>query len=142
MEQAEKILERALAELDGAADKEAVEAWRIQYLGKAGEMTLLVRSIGALPKEERSAAGQAINVARNRLNGAFEERQQALNEAEQAARIARDRVDTSLPGVHVPLGNRHPIQVVLHEIRDIFTKMGLIIHLRKKKFSLDITLAL
>ena len=105
MEQAEQILERAMSELDSASDKDTLEAWRIQYLGKAGEMTLLVRGIGALPKEERSAAGQAINVARNRLNTAFEERQHALEQSEKAERIARDRVDTSLPGVHVPLGN-------------------------------------
>lgn len=124
MEEAQKIQGEALAELAGLIDAKALDEWRVKYLGKAGTMTLLIRSIGSLPKEERSAAGQAINASRKALTDALEERVSAIASAERNARLAAAKVDPTLPGVAIEAGNRHPIQVVMRDIRNIFKSMG------------------
>jgi phenylalanyl-tRNA synthetase alpha chain len=87
-------------------------------------MTILVRSIGALPPEERSDAGKAVHIARGQLQAAYDARKTSLENAARTARLDRDRVDPSLPGAPVPLGNRHPIAAVLADIREIFREMG------------------
>jgi phenylalanyl-tRNA synthetase alpha chain len=124
MEEAQQIEEVALRELATLDDSKGLDEWRVKYRGKAGQMTLLVRSIGALPKEERSEAGKKINLSRKSLSDALDARTADLAARERAARLAAAKADPTLPGVAIEMGNRHPIQVVMRDIRSIFKSMG------------------
>ncbi|MGH8745029.1 MAG: phenylalanine--tRNA ligase subunit alpha, partial [Burkholderiales bacterium] len=77
----EAIVDRALADLSRAVDHAALENAKARYLGKAGELTALLKSLGGLPAQDRKSAGQAINSAKARLEQALEERRAALAES-------------------------------------------------------------
>ena len=124
MQEVQTVVEEAERALEAAPDGETLEAWRVTWLGKSGRMTLLVRSIGELPKDERSEAGKTINIARGTLQRAYEARKEALEGAARALLLERERIDPTLPGAPIPLGNRHPIAAVMQEIRSIFQEMG------------------
>ena len=124
MQEVQTILDEAQAALAAITDADSLDAWRVAWLGKSGRMTLLVRSIGELPKEERSEAGKTFNIARGKLQKAFDARKEELDNAARALLLERDRIDPTLPGAPMPLGNRHPIAAVLQEIRAIFQEMG------------------
>ena len=124
MKEANHVQEEGIQALGSRNTTDELEAWRVEYLGKAGKMTLLVRSIGQLPKEQRSEAGKVLNVARKALTEALEEKLIAVKNAEKSARLAAARFDPTLPGTPVPTGNRHPIRMVMEEIQTIFDSMG------------------
>ncbi|GMV41674.1 MAG: phenylalanine--tRNA ligase alpha subunit [Myxococcales bacterium] len=121
---AQRVADEALADLAALGTSAALEDWRVRILGKSGAMTALMKGLGALPKEERPAAGKVLNEVRSRLEAALEERKADIDAKELAARLERERVDVTLPGVDVPLGNRHPIAATLEDLRDIFRSMG------------------
>ncbi len=97
-----------------------IEALRVKYLGKKGQVSLILRQMGSLPAEARPAVGQAANTVRDELTDLFKERTRALAEAESAG----PSVDISLPGRRRPRGRRHPISRTIDEICSIFTRMG------------------
>ncbi len=120
----EHLTSRALSELRDVADLKALEAWRVAYLGRRGHLTLLVRQVGALPPEERPAAGGAANRAKNALEAAFEQRQNALKATELQKRLGEERLDVTLPGRPLDIGRLHPTTQVIREICDVFVSMG------------------
>ncbi|MGI6368165.1 MAG: phenylalanine--tRNA ligase subunit alpha [Anaerolineae bacterium] len=120
----QELQARALDELANADSQEALEQWRHAYLGRTGELTLALRSIGQLPAEERPAAGQQANQVRQALTEGFEVRQAAVNEAAMAATLATDALDVRLPGRPQTLGHVHVITQVLRDIYGIFRQMG------------------
>ncbi len=122
--QVQAVVDEALARLSATPNTAALEAWRVEYLGKSGKLTQLVRSIGKLPREERAAAGKVVNQARRLLTEQFEARRKQLLESERRAELARRRVDPTLPGVDFPLGGLHPIATTLDELRAIFLSVG------------------
>ncbi|MEZ4768114.1 MAG: phenylalanine--tRNA ligase subunit alpha [Caldilineales bacterium] len=124
LEELQVLRSTALAGLHAAGDADALEAWRIQYLGRKGTVTDLMRNIGQVPFEERPAYGQAANALKNELNDAFEERQQALVQESLAAEMAAEGVDVTLPGRRPQVGGVHPSNQTLREITDIFATMG------------------
>ena len=107
-----------------AGDLAALDAVRVRYLGKKGRLTALLKGLGALPGDERPAAGQAINAAKERLASSLDARRIALESAELESALARDSVDVTLPGRGMPPGGAHPITLVMDHIEAIFRHAG------------------
>jgi len=109
-----------------AAESSGVlEELRIGYLGRKAELPQLLRGVAALAPEERGAVGRAANEARRALEGLIEERGAALSAAELDARLARDRLDVTLPGAPAsPVGRLHLLSATWREIEDVFVGLG------------------
>jgi phenylalanyl-tRNA synthetase alpha chain len=123
----EKLAElqsRALAELERVGDLEALEDWRVQFLGGRGALRELQRGLGGLPPAERPAVGQAFNETKNRLEAAFAERQAALEAAVLERELVAQRVDVTLPGRPASVGRLHPTTLIIGQITDFFVSMG------------------
>ncbi len=119
-----KIKEEALSKINAAAEPEVLEAARLEYLGKKGELTQVLRGMGALSPEERPAMGQLVNEVREAVEGAIEGRRAELSAKLLDERLAKETIDVTIPGEVVTTGRRHPLNAVLGEMIDIFTKMG------------------
>ncbi len=113
--------ERAVAEAGSLA---ALEELRVRYLGKKGQLTGLLKRLGALPADQRPAAGQAVNAAKVRLSACLDSRREVLESAALEHTLLADRVDVSLPGRGQLRGATHPISLVLARIEDIFRHAG------------------
>jgi phenylalanyl-tRNA synthetase alpha chain len=118
------LREQALQQLATAGTTEALETWRVEYLGRKGSVQGLTRNIAELPFEQRPDYGQAVNALKQELALAFEDRQQALARATLSAELAAEGVDVTLPGRRPQLGRVHPSNLTLREIYDIFGAMG------------------
>jgi len=121
LDQIEPLKEAALAELRGAADLAALEQARVGYLGVNGKFTALMKQLGALPKEEKPAAGKAINSAKIQLEAALAEQHAEL---ERNAALPTVPTDFSLPGRRRGLGKLHPLTQVTEDIVRSFRKIG------------------
>jgi len=124
LEELRKLEDKALAELDGLREMEALETWRVKHLGRKGELTVLLRSVGQLPAEQRPAAGQEANRVKAALEQAFEARLEALKREEALRQLAQESLDVTLPGRPVQLGSLHLSTRTLREVYDIFAAMG------------------
>ncbi|MEN9807033.1 MAG: phenylalanyl-tRNA synthetase, alpha subunit [Pseudomonadota bacterium] len=118
------LMHLARAAVAAAPDERALDDVRVQYLGKKGELTALLKTLGALSAEERPAAGAAINVAKDELQALLADRRDVLGAAELAAALAADRVDVTLPGRRQSGGGLHPVTQVLERIERIFAGAG------------------
>jgi phenylalanyl-tRNA synthetase alpha chain len=124
-EQELKALEAsALPAIDGAGDAEALEQIRIRILGRKGELTEILRGLGALPPEIRREVGQQANALKVRIEAALEARQQALRAALLDDLAVREAIDITLPGRPIQRGSLHPITATLYEIVEIFQRLG------------------
>ena len=126
MAQAEiETLERELTDAVAAApDEPALDSLRVAALGKKGRVTELVRGLGQASPEERRTLGPALNGLKDRLTDAIAARRRALRDTELDARLARERIDVSLPVRPEPRGTIHPVSQVLDEVVAIFAEMG------------------
>jgi phenylalanyl-tRNA synthetase alpha chain len=115
---------QAEAELADAKDEKQLEAWRIKWLGRKGLVPAAIKKIGALPKEDRAAYGQAVNRLKQAVQAAFEARKQALKEEALAAELHAEGFDPTLPGRRPILGKLHPVTATMREIIHIFAHMG------------------
>ena len=120
----EDLEQTALAAVASAADERSLEALRVRYLGKKGEVTALLKSLGRLPQAERPAAGARINAAKGRLQDAIGERRQALEQQQLGRDLADEAVDVTLPGRSRAAGSLHPITQTFRRIERIFTSAG------------------
>ena len=123
-EQLQKIQEEAIAQLEAVSDKAGLEAMRLKYLGKKGELTLLLRSMGQMPAEERPKAGQMINAVREVLTAKMDALDGKIKALEQEKKLQREAIDVTEPRKHTPLGAMHPISIVQNQLLDVFTGMG------------------
>jgi len=114
----------ALAAIAAADSLEALDAQRVALLGKSGSITGQLKSLGALPADQRKAAGEGINRARDAVADAIAARKVVLEDAAFAQRLATERVDITLPGRGDAIGNLHPVSRTLERIIDIFARMG------------------
>jgi len=113
------LVKQANTELSATSDLAAVEAWRVKYLGRRGELTQILRSIGQLPDDERQPAGQAANQAREKLEAARGSREQDLLRAG-----SRESIDVTLPGYPPRIGSVHPVTRVMRDIRRVLAPLG------------------
>ncbi|MHB1420583.1 MAG: phenylalanine--tRNA ligase subunit alpha [Bacillota bacterium] len=123
-EKLEKLNDQAQQELLLAGNLEELEGWRVRYLGKKGELTLVLRGMGQVSAEERPAVGQLANRIRDQLQKSLEHREADLKGRDQGQRLEQERIDVTLPGRRPLKGRRHPLTQVLDEIKEIFWGMG------------------
>ncbi len=123
-DQLAKIRAEALAAFEGAADLAALDALRVQFLGKKGELTGVLKLMGKLSAEERPAMGQLANDVRAALESALELRTAALENAALEQRLEDEAIDVTIPGRSVAVGHRHPMYIALDEIKEVFIGMG------------------
>jgi phenylalanyl-tRNA synthetase alpha chain len=118
------IAEEARAAIARAESSADLEQLRVRYLGRQGRLTLLLRSLGALPARERPLVGAAANEAKRELEALLELRLGETREAERRQERARQRLDLTLPGRRPPVGSRHPLTQIQDEIIGIFVGLG------------------
>ncbi|OAN48783.1 phenylalanine--tRNA ligase subunit alpha [Magnetospirillum moscoviense] len=125
MEDLDNILAAALASVEGAADGEALEAARVALLGKKGGISALMASLGKMDPEARKAAGAALNQVKDQVAEAIAARKAVLDSAALDQRLARERIDVTLPvRPDTQSGRVHPIAQVMDEMVAIFANMG------------------
>ena len=110
--------------LAAAETMEALEALRVSYLGKKGQLTAIMRSMGKVPPEERPAMGQLANTVRATVDAALKARREELSAALLEQKMAADAVDVTLPGRRLSQGTQHLISQIREEIEDIFVGLG------------------
>ncbi|MDQ2702635.1 MAG: phenylalanine--tRNA ligase subunit alpha [Pseudomonadota bacterium] len=120
----EELGRQALADIAAAASPDALEALRVSLLGKSGSITAQLKSLGALPGDQRKAAGEAINKVRDAIGDALSARKVALDGAALDARLATESIDISLPGRASARGGLHPVSRTLERITAIFGRLG------------------
>ena len=120
----EEIKSKALEELGAIDSLERLDAWRVAYLGRQGELTQVLRSVGSLPPDDRRRVGAAANEVKGLLEQRLGERKQTLNDARLSGELESDAVDVTLPGWPTPSGGLHPTTRTLREICDVFVSMG------------------
>jgi phenylalanyl-tRNA synthetase alpha chain len=123
-EERNKLLEQASRRVSDAADVAALDGVRVAYLGKKGELTAQLKSLGRLPAEERRAAGQALNLAKNQLQEWIEARMSTLSDAAISSRLQSETVDITLPGRGRVSGGLHPVTLTMNRIDTMFGKLG------------------
>lgn len=123
-EQLEQIKEKALSALENANAAQDIEALRIEFLGKKGQLTSILKQMGKLSPEERPVVGQLANQVRSFIEEKIEEKSGALRKALKDKKLKEEKLDVTLPGKVQKLGSKHPLSVVLDEIKDIFVGMG------------------
>jgi phenylalanyl-tRNA synthetase alpha chain len=125
LDRIEELRAAAQAAIDAAPDSAALERTRVEFLGRKAELPNLLRGVAQLPPEERGAVGRAANEARKGLEQRAAEREEALGAAELEARLARDRIDLTLPGTPPqPVGRHHLLSATRREIEDVFLGLG------------------
>ncbi len=123
-EKLEAIRAEARVRLEDCKTKADLEGLRVRFLGKKGELTALLRGMGALSPEERPKMGALVNEVRGRIEKAIEDKLCLLEEEDLARRLQEEQLDVTIPGVRGKLGKKHPLSQVLDEIKDIFLGMG------------------
>jgi len=124
VEELQNLIREALEAIDSAADTQALDGLRVRYLGKKGLLTEQLKGLGKLPAEERPAAGQAINQAKQTLTEAINGRQETLTAGEQARRLAAEALDVTLPGRRQNIGGLHPVTRTIERITDLLGQLG------------------
>ncbi|KAF0809875.1 phenylalanyl-tRNA synthetase subunit alpha [Alcanivorax sp. S71-1-4] len=124
MENLETLTRAALDAVNAAADLRALDEVRVNYLGKKGEISQLLKGLGKLSAEERPQAGALINEARDAVQQALETRREAMEQAALNAQLAGERVDVTLPGRGELPGNLHPVTRTRRRIEDFFAGLG------------------
>jgi phenylalanyl-tRNA synthetase alpha chain len=119
-----EIKENAIKEINKSITLEQIEQIRIKYLGKKGELTQVLRSMGQLSKEERPIVGKLANEVRNEIENNLEEVKERIKSELKNAKLNEERIDISMPGRIRSLGHRHPLYKVIEELEDIFISMG------------------
>ena len=116
--------EEALARIAAAQDLDALEKLRVEFLGKAGSISGLLKTLGAMSPEERQETGPRIHALRESVTEALTARKAALEGAALEARLAAETLDLSLPAPEMPRGTIHPVSQVMDELAEIFADLG------------------
>lgn len=122
--QLEALGKASLAAISSAKNTQELEELRIKYLGKKGEMTAVLKQMGRLSPEERPVMGALANSVRESFETALENKKTELEAAGLEKRLRSEAIDVTIPGNKVRLGHRHPMYIVLDEIKEIFLGMG------------------
>lgn len=123
-EKLERLRDEALQAISEATCEDCLQEVRIRFLGRKGELTALMKGLGALSSEERPIVGQLVNTVRDEIESRLEAGLLAAREQDRAARLASERIDVTLPGRRLTRGTKHPITQVVEEVCDIFAGLG------------------
>ncbi len=119
-----EVQSAALVAIEQASDLAALQEVKNTYLSKKGAITGLMKEMKDLPKEEKPAFGQKVNVCKQVVTEALEKKQQDLEVAATAAKLEKERIDITLPGDTFRIGTSHPLMLIQKEIEDLFLGMG------------------
>ena len=123
-EMLEALRDASRQAIEEAVDMDALEALRVRYLGKKGELTAILKQMGRLSAEERPVIGQLANAVRAELESELDSRKAALAAKLQEIRLETETLDVTMPGKEVKIGVRHPMYQVLDKLKEIFIGMG------------------
>ncbi len=123
-EQLQTIISQAKMAVKSVTDLAKLDEIRVQYLGKKGELTSMMKMLGKLSHEERPKAGQIINEAKQMVQGILNAKKRELDDAKLAKQLAEESIDITLPGRDVDLGGLHPVTRTLQRIETLFSKAG------------------
>ena len=123
-EKLKEIEALALKKIEEAQNSEAIEEIRIKFLGKKGELTTILRSMGNLSKEERPIMGKMVNDVKKVVEDKIEAISTEIKNKEKQSKLQNEIIDVTLPGNKSMLGNRHPLELTINRIKDIFVSMG------------------
>lgn len=118
------IVDKTSQAIQQTQDLQALDNIRVQVLGKKGQLTDYLKSLGNLPAEERPKVGQAVNLAKQQIQELIEQREQGLRAAELAAKLASESVDITMAGRGQNLGNLHPVTRTRERIEEFFKRVG------------------
>ncbi|MCP5160189.1 MAG: phenylalanine--tRNA ligase subunit alpha [Hahellaceae bacterium] len=124
MENLKQLVDQALAAVSLAQDSAALDLVRVEYLGKKGPLTDLLKGLGKLDPSERPAAGAKINEAKEEVQAAISARKAVLDAEALSAKLQSEAVDVTLPGRASDLGGLHPVTKTMQRIEDFFTRAG------------------
>lgn len=124
MEKVETLKQDALSQIEQAASLNQLNELRIKYLGKKGAVQALMKEMKSLPKEEKPAFGAQINVLKQEVSKAIENRKEVLAEEEMNKKIESEKIDITLPGREIKVGTKHPLQTIKEELEDLFIGLG------------------
>lgn len=123
-EQIEKIQTNAKAEISTTVDLTTLNEVRVKYLGKKGELTSVLRGMGALSTEERPVIGELVNKVRDELEAQIKEKEKEFKQKQLEEKLAKEKIDITMPSKKVSLGSIHPINKIVDEVKEIFLGMG------------------
>ena len=123
-EKLQSIREMAAEAMSACADSRELDAIRVKYLGKKGEVTALMKNMRSLSPEERPAFGQMVNDLRSAIEAGLAENKERLEAIALERKLKSETLDVTMPGTEIPIGKKHPINLVLDEVKDIFIGMG------------------
>jgi phenylalanyl-tRNA synthetase alpha chain len=123
-EQLDQLRNEALLAIAEASSEDALQSVRIRFLGRKGELTALMKGLGALSAEERPVVGQLVNTIRDEIESRLEAGLTAVREHAKKERLQSERIDVTLPGRRSRCGSKHPITQIIEEVSDIFAGLG------------------
>lgn len=119
-----QLVESAEKEIKSVSDLKSLDDIRVKFLGKKGSITERMKSLGKLSAEDRPAAGQKINKAKQAVQDILEARKDKLNNAELEAKLSGETIDVTLPGRGLHAGGLHPVTRTMERIEELFSQMG------------------
>lgn len=123
-EKIEEIKKQSIKEIENCTTLKELNELKVKYLGKKGELTTVLRGMGALSPEERPIIGSLVNQVRDKLNELFTEKEENLKKKELEKRLLTEKIDITEPSKKIELGSLHPITQIIKEVEEIFLGMG------------------
>ena len=123
-EQIENMKQKAMEQIAKSEDAQALNDVRVQYLGKKGELTAVLRGMGALSAEERPIIGSLVNVVKEELETRIKEKEAQFAKEELERRLKEEKIDVTLPSSKIKRGSKHPLNRIIEEVEDLFVSMG------------------
>ena len=123
-EQIEKIRQEALTAIANAEDAKQLDEAKVKYLGKKGELTAVLRGMGALSAEERPVIGGFVNVVKTELEEQIKQKEEMYEKAELNRKLQEETIDITLPSSKIKTGSKHPLNRIIEEVEDLFVSMG------------------
>lgn len=123
-EQIAKIREEAIQKIKDVKDLPSLNEIRVKFLGKKGELTAVLRGMGALNAEERPKIGALVNEVRDELENKIQEFERVLKEKAMEEKLKDEKIDITLPSTKIIRGSKHPMNRIIEEVEDLFVSMG------------------
>lgn len=123
-EEIAKIKENSIKEMEASQNLKELNDLKVRYLGKKGELTVVLRGMGTLSPEERPVIGSLVNEVRDELNALVEKKEKEFKKQELQKRLETENIDVTEPSKKVNLGSLHPITQIIEEVEEIFLGMG------------------